>query len=169
MADLRYLLVGAGPDRARIEKLTVDLGVREAVVFAGAVPDNQLSEHYGLCDVFAMPSKAEGFGIVYLEALACGKPVIAGNRDGSSDALDDGDLGLLVDPDDPEEIAGEIVRVLQKRHPHPKVFRPEILRARVTELFGFETFKRKLNEHLMPYLHRAYVPAIAGARRSAVV
>jgi glycosyltransferase involved in cell wall biosynthesis len=146
------LLVGTGPDRCRTEKLVADLGVQDAVIFAGFVPDEELSEYYNVCDLFAMPSKGEGFGIVYLEALACGKPVLAGNKDGSRDALDDGELGLLVDPDNAAEIASETIRVLRRQHSHPNLFRPEFLRQRVVELFGFETFKRRLANQLRPFL-----------------
>ena len=124
--DTRYLLVGTGPDLLRIEKLAAEQGVQDAVVLAGFVPDEELCEHYNLCDLFAMPSKAEGFGIVYLEALACGKLVLAGNKDGSRDALNDGELGLLVDPDDTDEIAAESIRVLRREHSHPNLFRPEL-------------------------------------------
>ena len=99
-----------------------------------------------------MPSKAEGFGIVYLEALACGKPVLAGNRDGARDALADGELGLLVNADDLHEIASEIVRVLRREHSHRNVFHRELLRRRVTELFGFERFERNVKEQLSPFL-----------------
>ena len=62
-----------------------------------------------------MPSKGEGFGIVFLEALSCGKPVLAGNKDGSVDALLNGKLGTLVDPDDPAEIAEALIRILSRR------------------------------------------------------
>ncbi len=148
----RYLLVGTGPDRPRIEKLIAEAGVQAAVVLAGLVPDEELVEHYNLCDVFAMPSKAEGFGIVYLEALACGKPALAGNQDGSRDALADGELGLLVDPDDTDEIAAEIILVLRREHPHPNIFQPELLRRRVTELFGFEAFKFAVADRLGQFL-----------------
>jgi glycosyltransferase involved in cell wall biosynthesis len=150
--NARYLLAGTGPDRPRIEKLIADLGVRNAVVFAGFIPDEELSEHYNLSDVFAMPSKAEGFGIVYLEALACGKPVLAGDQDGSRDALADGELGLLVNPDDTAQIAAETIRVLRRQHAHPHLFHPELLRRRVTELFGFESFKREVAARLKPFL-----------------
>jgi glycosyltransferase involved in cell wall biosynthesis len=99
-----------------------------------------------------MPSKGEGFGIVYLEALACGKPVLAGNKDGSCDPLADGELGLLVDPEDTAQIASEAIRILRREHSHPNIFRPEFLRQRVTELFGFENFKRTVSERLRPFL-----------------
>ena len=126
--DARYLLVGKGSDRPRIEKLIAEVGVQEAVILAGFVPDDELAEYYNLCDIFAMPSQGEGFGIVYLEALACGKPVLAGNKDGSRDAVAEGELGLLVDPEDTAEIASEIIRVLRREHSHPILFNPEILR-----------------------------------------
>jgi glycosyltransferase involved in cell wall biosynthesis len=151
--NARYLLVGKGSDRPRIEKLITAMRVQDAVIFAGFVPEEELAEHYNLCDVFAMPSKAEGFGIVYLEALACGKPVLAGNKDGSRDALANGELGLLVDPDNTAEIAAEIIRVLSREHSHPLIFYPELLRQRVTELFGFEAFTRTLTDLLSPFLN----------------
>jgi glycosyltransferase involved in cell wall biosynthesis len=152
--NARYLLVGKGPDRPRIEKLIAEAGVQGAVILAGFVPDEELAEHYNLCDIFAMPSRAEGFGIVYLEALACGKPVLAGNRDGSRDALGGGELGLLVDPDDTPGIAAEIIRVLRREHWRPEIFNPELLRRRVIELFGFEAFKRAVADLLGPFLVR---------------
>ena len=150
--DARYLLVGKGSDRPRIEKLIVEAGVQESVILAGFVPDEELAEHYNLCDIFAMPSQAEGFGIVYLEALACGKPVLAGNKDGSRDALADGELGLLVNPDDTAEVAAEIIRVLRREHSHPKIFNPELLRQQVIKLFGFEAFRRTIADQLGPFL-----------------
>ena len=152
--NTRYLLVGKGPDRPRIEKLIAEAGVQDAVILAGFVPDEELAEHYNLCDIFAMPSRAEGFGIVYLEALACGKPVLAGNKDGSRDALGGGELGLLVDPDDTAGIAAEIIRVLRREHWRPEIFNPELLRRRVIELFGFEAFKHAVAGLLGPFLGR---------------
>jgi glycosyltransferase involved in cell wall biosynthesis len=152
--NARYLLVGKGPDRPRIEKLIAEAGVQDAVILAGFVPDEELAEHYNLCDIFAMPSRAEGFGIVYLEALACGRPVLAGNKDGSRDALGGGELGLLVDPDDTAGIAAEIIRVLRREHCRPEIFNPELLRRRVIELFGFEAFKHAVAGLLGPFLGR---------------
>ena len=150
--NARYLLVGKGPDRPRIEKLIAEAGVQDAVILAGFVPDEEIAEHFNLCDIFAMPSRGEGFGIVYLEALASGKPVLAGNKDGSRDALVGGELGLLVDPDDTAGIAVEITRVLRREHSRPNIFNPELLRRRVIELFGFEAFKHAVADLLGPFL-----------------
>ena len=168
--NARYLLVGKGPDRPRIERLIAEAGVQDAVILAGFVPDEELAEHYNLCDIFAMPSRAEGFGIVYLEALACGKPVLAGNKDGSRDAIGGGELGLLVDPDDTGEIAAEIIRVLRREHRRQEIFNPELLRRRVIELFGFEAFKHAVADLLGPFLvrHEAPVMGAPDRRQSAV-
>ena len=113
--DLKYVLVGEGEDRPRIEALVRELKVCDAVVLAGGVSQKELPDYYNLCDVFAMPSKGEGFGIVYLEALVCGKPVLAGNSDGSSEPLQNGELGTLVDADDVAQIATEIVAILREQ------------------------------------------------------
>ena len=89
--DVRYIVVGKGNDTQRIERLITELGLQSCVTLAGFVPDEQLCDYYNLCDVFAMPSKAEGFGMVYLEALSCGKPVLGGNQDGAVFSLCDGE------------------------------------------------------------------------------
>ncbi|HEY9300423.1 MAG TPA: glycosyltransferase, partial [Phormidium sp.] len=85
--NVHYILVGKGSDRARIMQLISQLDLQDCVTLAGFIPDTELGDHYNLCDVFAMPSKGEGFGIVYLEALACGKPTLGGCKDGAVDAL----------------------------------------------------------------------------------
>ncbi len=177
--DVRYILGGRGSDRPRIERLINELGVAENVILTGYVPDVELCAHYNLCDVFAMPSKGEGFGIVFLEAMACGKPVLAGNKDGSVDPLLNGEIGLLVDPDDVQEIANALIAILERKLgtrsgglqppraawkpplpakskiPLPDImFDPEALRARVIEEFGFEAFKKRLSEILSETLKR---------------
>lgn len=144
LPDAHYILAGSGPDRPRIERLVGTLNLKECVTLAGFVADQELCDYYNLCDVFAMPSKGEGFGIVFLEALASGRPVLAGCRDGSVDAVLDGELGVLVDPDNVPEIAGALIRILKKQHPLSILYQPERLRTRVIEEYGFERFKQRL-------------------------
>lgn len=144
--NVHYVIVGKGNDRPRIEQLIAQLGLQDYVTLAGFVPDEQLGDYYNLCDVFAMPSKREGFGIVYLEALASGKPALGGNQDGAIDALCHGELGALVDPDDVEEIAQTIIQILQGSYPNPLMYQPEALRQKVIDTFGFERFKQRLAE-----------------------
>ncbi|MBC8492966.1 MAG: glycosyltransferase family 4 protein [Chloroflexi bacterium] len=117
-----YLVVGDGPLRAELGQLAEALEVNDRVVFVGAVDhlSDDLPRYYRACDVFVMTSrplpqgrKMERFGMVYLEAGACGKPVVAGRSGGVEEAVEDGVTGLLVDPLDVNEIAGAIVRVLE--------------------------------------------------------
>ena len=138
--DVRYILGGRGPDRGRVESLIAELDVAENVILAGYVAEHELCEFYNLCDVFAMPSKGEGFGIVFLEAMACGKPVIAGNKDGSVDAVLSGRIGALIDPDDVKEIEATLLQLLQGTHPNPTLRDPGEVRRRVIEAYGYERF-----------------------------
>lgn len=115
--NLVYLIAGNGPCKEPLKKMVEDLGLEENVRFIGYVPDNQLPKYYNLCDVFIMPSRTEkgdpeGFGIVYLEAGACGKPVIGSRMGGIPDAVLNGKTGILVDPLDEREIADAILELL---------------------------------------------------------
>jgi len=114
-----YLIVGTGPFRERLDELAAELGVRDRIIFAGKVPDDQLPDVYAMCDVFAMPSRArlashdvEGFGLVFLEAGACAKPVVAGRSGGIEDAVVDGFTGLIVDPSDARDVSQALIRLL---------------------------------------------------------
>ena len=144
---VRFLLVGDGDDRARLEKMAGNLGLTHAVTFAGFVPDNELVEHYRLADVFAMPSTGEGFGIVFIEAMACGTPVLAGNCDGSVDALDGGRLGRLVDPNDIGAIASGIIALLKRQGPR-LWFDRQGLHDAVIGRFGRAAFRQNLQNVL---------------------
>jgi glycosyltransferase involved in cell wall biosynthesis len=144
MPNLHYLIVGKGSDRPRIETMIEQLGIQSSVTLVGFVPDAELKDYYNLCDLFAMPSKGEGFGIVYLEALACGKPVLGGNQDGAIDALCHGRLGVLVNPDSVDEISQAIAQILQKTYPHPLIYQPQNLREAAIAEFGNLAFGHKL-------------------------
>jgi phosphatidyl-myo-inositol dimannoside synthase len=110
--ETAYLVVGDGNDRPRLEALAAELDVPDAVRFLGHVAPGELADYFRLADVFVLPSTGEGFGIVFLEAIACGIPVIGGNRDGSLDPLADGELGTAVDPDDDDELIAAISTAL---------------------------------------------------------
>jgi glycosyltransferase involved in cell wall biosynthesis len=150
--NVHYVLVGQGDDQSRIEELISQLQLQGCVTLTGYIPDEELCDHYNLCDVFAMPSKGEGFGIVYLEALACGKATLAGNQDGATDPLCQGELGVLIDPDDHEAIAQALIQILQRTYPNPLLYQPEMLRQKVIERFGFQSFQQTLGNYLEKYL-----------------
>ncbi|MFN7716670.1 MAG: glycosyltransferase [Pseudanabaenaceae cyanobacterium] len=147
--NIHYILVGKGTDLARLQKLVHDLELTECVTFAGFIPDAELADYYNLCDLFVMPSKREGFGIVYLEAMACGKPALGGNQDGALDALGYGELGILVDPDDCNMITEQVVNFFNQTYPLPLIYQPEALREAVIQKFGFEQYCQQIKTHLM--------------------
>jgi len=136
MPDLLYLIVGDGTDRPRLEELVRRTGNEERVVFAGRIPESEKVDHYNVSDAFAMPSLSEGFGFVFLEAAACGLPVLGGNKDGSRDALLDGAIGVLVDPENSEELFDGLLKILKAgRHV------PDGLEA-----FSFNRFSTQVQE-----------------------
>ena len=117
--NARFLVVGTGPFETELHALAASLGVARQVVFAGQVADNELVEHYLLGDVFVMPNRelpngdTEGVGLVFLEANACGLPVIAGRDGGSPDAVQDGVNGLVVDGSLPGMVETAMLRLLE--------------------------------------------------------
>lgn len=113
-ADVVYLIAGGGDDAPRLQQKAVQLGVADRVVFTGLFAEDDKPDLYNLADVYVMPSRGEGFGFVFLEAMACGVPVIGSRTDGGREALLDGELGTLVDPDDPEEVRDAIVAALAR-------------------------------------------------------
>lgn len=141
--DAVYVLAGDGDDLPRIRDLVRSMNFGDAVRLPGYVKDGDLSRYYNLADVFVMPSTGEGFGFVFLEALACGKPVIAGNRDGSRDALLDGKAGILVDPLDVAGLAHAIVDVLMRRADE-RFFDPRYLRRTILEAYGIPQFNKRV-------------------------
>jgi phosphatidylinositol alpha-1,6-mannosyltransferase len=113
------LLVGNGPIRKMLENSATQLGVRNNVVFVGRVSYQQLPEYLNLAEIFAMPVRSrffglevEGLGIVYLEASACGLPIIAGDSGGAPDAVIKNITGLIVDGVKSDEIAEAICKLL---------------------------------------------------------
>jgi len=141
--EVAYLIVGEGPARGTLEALVQQQGLVNAVVFTGAVSDADLPAYYNACQVFVMPScplprrgEVEGFGIVYLEAGACGKPVVAGRGGGVGEAVQDGVTGLLVDPQDVPQIAGAMVRLLQDPALAAELGRNGLVRAQTRTPWG---------------------------------
>jgi phosphatidyl-myo-inositol dimannoside synthase len=128
--------VGDGCDRRQLEEKATSLGLSKHVVFTGYVPESEKVDYYRLPDAFVMPSRGEGFGIVFLEAMACGVPVVASKADASRDAVCNGALGILVDPSDQEDIKAGVLEALNR----PKSVVPEGL-----DYFSYGSFARRLH------------------------
>jgi phosphatidylinositol alpha-1,6-mannosyltransferase len=118
--DLVYLIGGDGPDRPRLEAKARALGLGPHVIFAGRIAEAEKVAHYRLADAYVMPSRGEGMGIVILEAMAAGVPALASVKDGSREAVLDGKLGILVDPDDRTSVSDGIRRVLARPRGRPE-------------------------------------------------
>jgi phosphatidyl-myo-inositol dimannoside synthase len=110
---LVHVVAGTGDDRERLERRAREMaGSVDAVRFLGFVAEEDLPDLYRLADLYVMPSSQEGFGIVYLEAAACGLKVVGGAGGGSGDAIPDERIGVLVDPEDGTALVEAIVRLL---------------------------------------------------------
>jgi glycosyltransferase involved in cell wall biosynthesis len=121
--SLAYLIVGKGPDKQRLQEKAKRIGVEASVVFTGFIPDTEKADHYRLADAYVMPSLGEGFGFVFLEAMACGVPVVASRLDGGVEATRNGLLGELVNPNDPCDIKRGILCALKKERCIPNEMR----------------------------------------------
>lgn len=145
--DIRYVLVGKHDalEKERLDYIIQELGIQEYVIFTSFVPDEELVDHFKLGDVFIMPSNNEGFGIVFIEAMACGVPVIAGNQDGSKDAVVQGKIGTLIHPDDEQEIYISLKATLEKG---TGVEERLAIQQKVLSYFSYHCFLKRLKEIL---------------------
>jgi glycosyltransferase involved in cell wall biosynthesis len=131
---LLYLIAGRGDDRNRLEAKAEALGLAGHVVFAGFVEEAEKADYFRLADAFVMPGRGEGFGFVFLEALACGVPAVGSRLDGSREALLGGELGVLVDPGDLESVEFGILEALSR----PRQIPPGL------EHFGWPRFRERV-------------------------
>lgn len=125
--EYRLLIVGDGDERFGYEQIAFDYGLRDKVIFAGRISDNDLMKYYNLADLLVLPSinKGEAFGIVLIEAMASGIPVIASNLPGVRSVVENGINGLIVDPGNTDDLKNKIKYLME---------RPEKLRS-----FGLES------------------------------
>ncbi len=137
--DLLFVIAGDGDDRTRLEQLAASQGVADAVRFLGYVPHDQLPDLFRLADLFVLAGHGEGFGIVLLEAMACGVPVLASSRDGSREAVGNGALGVVVDPEDETGFIAAILSGLQAVAPP---------RERLEAHFGYPIFRARVHSLL---------------------
>ncbi len=139
--SLRYVIVGEGDDAGRLRELANEVGVAQAVTFVGYYENLQAC--YSAADVFVMPSTQEGFGIVFLEAMACGVRVVAGGVDGSVCATLWGELGYLCDPYDLGSVEDAIRRALGSNTRDGRND-SRYLRDAVLDAFGHPAFDARL-------------------------
>jgi phosphatidylinositol alpha-1,6-mannosyltransferase len=143
-----YLLAGKYDEEEfiRINKLIATHKIADHVKVIGFVDEAEISDHFLLSDIFVMPSKKEGFGIVFIEAMASGLSAVAGNKDGSVDALKNGELGELVDPDNLQQIEQTLSKLLASPPTHDDKI---ALQKKVFEVFGYEKYRQRIKDLLL--------------------
>jgi phosphatidylinositol alpha-1,6-mannosyltransferase len=146
VADAELWIVGEGDGRREFEALAASLGVAESVRFTGHVSDAELSEIYRDSSVFAMPSRGEGFGLVFAEAMAHSLPCVASRVDAGSEVVVDGETGIHVDPDDEAELLGALLALLTD--PSLRRRMGEAGRRRAESLFGLASFNARVADLL---------------------
>lgn len=158
---LRYVIVGDGLDRARLETLVDECGVRDYVTFIGEVTADQLPRYFAACDVFVLPNRieqndVEGFGIVFLEAAASGKPTVGGRSGGVPEAVADGVTGLLVGGTDAGELATTVARLMDSEPLRRSL--GEAGRARAVSEFSWESAADRVSKAHRRQTHHAATP-----------
>ena len=141
-----YRVVGEGDDLPRLRGLASELGVSEYVKFMGGLSDAALREEYEGCSLFVMPSNKEGFGIVFLEAMAYGKPVVGGAHGGTPSVVKHGETGFLVENGDVPAISNAVSQLLGDHELRQRFGRAG--HSRLLSEFTFERFEENLGELL---------------------
>lgn len=150
--DALVVMVGRGPCMPDVTKCAQELGVREHLRLPGRLSDAEVAALYAACDVFALPTgeddrgQVEGFGLVFSEAHAYGKPVVAGRSGGVVDAVLDGETGIVVAPEDPDALAQAVVSLLRDREQADRM--GEKGRARVAEELNWGVFTKRMLDAL---------------------
>ena len=144
--DVQLVAVGEGDDQEWLEQIADGRGVRRHVHFLSGLTYPEIAACYQACEIFALPSRGEGFGLVYLEAMACGKPVIGGAHGGAPEVIDDGKTGYLVQHGDAAQLATSLEALLAD----PALGREMGARGRerVEQEFRFNIFAKSLKKIL---------------------
>jgi len=144
--DLVYNVIGDGEGRPKLQHLACELGVENSVRWQARVSDEELARAYAQASLFIMPSQNEGFGLVFVEAMAQGVPAIGGNTDATPEVIADGETGFVVNPTSVEQIAEKTALLLGDSSLRDRMGRAAI--ARVEGNFSFPLFKARLRERL---------------------
>jgi len=121
MPKTRLLIVGYGEEKENLEKLVKELNLENCTTFTGKIPNEEISKYMMASDIFVLPSLSESFGIVNLEAMACGLPIVATRVGGIPEIVEDEENGFLVEPKNPEQIAEKILLLFKNEELSKKI------------------------------------------------
>lgn len=139
----KLLLVGQGEERERLEQLAKSLGLNDYVRFIGEIPNEEVPEYMAASDVFVLPSLSESFGIVNLEAMASGLPIVATRVGGLPEIIKEGNNGFLVEPKNPKEIAEKVLLILKDEELSSRISRSNKEKAK---RYSWESIVERLEE-----------------------
>lgn len=142
--NLQYL-IGGKADKKELERIIAlinKLDLTGHVQLLGYIAEKELTEHYQMADVYVMPSRGEGFGISFIEASACGIPVLAGNLDGSKQAVNEPVTGLLCNPNNEDDIYKQLSLLIEQETNH------KAIQKYTQQHFGFDAYKSKIAQYL---------------------
>lgn len=140
--DAFCVIVGDGNDKCHLQQLSINLGIASRVIFTGFVSASVLPSYYQRCDVFALPSTREGFGIVFLEAMRHAKACLGANAGGVPEVVQNGVTGILVDPECTDGIRNALVQLLRDEAVRRTM--GELGRERLLQNFSFAKFRERL-------------------------
>ncbi len=146
---VHLLVVGVGADRLMLETLVKTLGLSERVHFVGFVSHPDLPAYFAISDVFVRPSRSEGFGNSFIEAMAAGLPVVATPVGGIPDFVDDKETGVFCAPDNPKSVAEAVMYIVD--HDHDRAVMVRNAYTRVTERYSWENVAERMNEVFTRY------------------
>ena len=156
--NVKYLIAGDGPEKKSLEERVRELNLERNVVFVGDIDHDEICDYYNLCDVFVMINRlessgdVESFGMVFTEANAVGKPVVGGRSGGAAEAVVDGKTGFLVDPENPAEVAGRLLLLLENQELRQRMGQAGLHRVRTD--FNWNTRAKTLREISMEIVMR---------------
>jgi len=142
---VKLLIAGEGKERKKLERLVSELNLKNEVIFAGEIKLGEIAEYYKIADIFCRPSRTEGFGNVFIEAMAAGAPVVATNVGGIKDFLKDGENGLTCKVEDPKDLAEKINRILEDENLRKKLIEGGLETAKK---YDWENITKRMGEIL---------------------
>lgn len=135
-SNIHFIIIGKGEQGTKLQKLADDLGVQARVKFVGFLPYEEIPKYLSVCDIFIRPSRSEGFGNSFIEAMAAGLPVIATPVGGIVDFIDDKETGVFCSPDNPQSIVRAVQSILSESDLRSRII--EKARSRVIERYGWD-------------------------------
>ena len=152
LPNTKFLIIGDGPERAKLENLTKELYLTQNVIFTGKISEDELLRCYSIADIFSIHTLHEGFGIVYIEAMSMGLPIVTTYAHGNEDIIENGKNGFMVEPNNSNKLAEKIIFLLTNDEIRNDIARHN--REEAVEKYDLNNIARRWNESYCEVLSR---------------